>query len=145
MTWPEPRPGLVIRYAHLWREEAEAGRDEGVKDRPCAVLLAARTVQGDTIVYALPITHAEPRSAADGVEIPAVTKRRLGLDGERSWIVITEVNLFPWPGPDLRPLPGQGLASCAYGMLPPRLFAEVRDRFLARARARRAQLVKRTE
>jgi hypothetical protein len=37
VTWPAPQPGLLIRYFYLWeREEARAGREEGVKDRPCA-------------------------------------------------------------------------------------------------------------
>jgi hypothetical protein len=35
------------------------------------------------------------------------TKRRLGLDAEQSWIMITEANGFVWPGPDLRPVPGR--------------------------------------
>jgi hypothetical protein len=33
-------------------------------------------------------------------------KRHLGLDGERSWIVLDEINDFIWPGHDLRPVPG---------------------------------------
>jgi len=37
------------------------------------------------------------------VEISHETKRRLGLDDDRSWIVLTEANRFAWPGPDLRP------------------------------------------
>lgn len=63
-----------------------------------------------------------PRAAARGegaIEIPAATKARLGLDAERSWIVTSEVNVFSWPGPDLRPVdpkaPGRGFA---YGFLP---------------------------
>ena len=39
MSWPVPRPGLVIRYSYLWESEAGAGREEGVKDRPCAIIL----------------------------------------------------------------------------------------------------------
>ncbi len=92
----------------------------------------------------LPITHALPRDAADAMEIPRVTKQRLGLDGERSWIVITEVNEFIWPGPDLRPVPG-GDGSIVYGVLPPRLFDVVRDRFLARAERSEAARVPRSE
>jgi hypothetical protein len=34
--------------------------------------------------------------------IPAATKRRLGLDDARSWIIVTESNRFIWPGRDLR-------------------------------------------
>src|SRR5271157_462561 len=42
------------------------------------------------------------------VEIPGVTKSRLGLDDGRSWIVVSEANRFCWPGVDLQPIPGKG-------------------------------------
>ncbi len=145
MTWPAPLPGLVIRYAYLWQREADVGRDEGSKDRPCAIIVALRSEAGKTSVYALPITHSPPADPQDAIELPAATKARLGLDGDRSWIVTTEVNIFSWPGPDLRRIPGQGPETIAYGMLPPALLNLVRDRFLARTRARRAGAVKRTE
>jgi hypothetical protein len=145
LSWPEPRPGLVIRYAYLWRREADAGRDEGVKDRPCAIIVAVKTEAGETMVYALPITHTPPRIADDGLELPQPTKARLGLDGDRSWIILSEANIFAWPGPDLRFIEGQGPESIAYGMLPPRLMAVVRERFIKLMQARRAGMVKRTE
>ena len=47
--------------------------------------------------------HAPPDREGDAIEIPLETKKRLGLDSERSWIMITEANEFVWPGPDLRP------------------------------------------
>ena len=145
MRWPEPRPGLVIRYAYLWRREAVAGRDEGVKDRPCAIVVAVKSEAGATTVYALPITHTPPHSADEGIELPAATKARLGLDEARSWIVLTEANIFAWPGPDLRFVKGQGLESAAYGMLPPKLMALVRQRFARLLQARRAGTIKRAE
>jgi hypothetical protein len=145
MTWPIPRAGLVIRYSYLWRREAEAGRDEGVKDRPCAIVVAVKTEAGETIVYALPITHTPPRAGDDALELPTATKDRLGLDSDRSWIMITEANIFAWPGPDLRFTEGRGPESIAYGMLPPNLTALVRERFVKLLQARRAGLVQRTE
>ena len=39
MTLPAPEPGLVISYAYLWHDEYEAGKDEGRKDRPAAIVL----------------------------------------------------------------------------------------------------------
>jgi hypothetical protein len=145
VTWPQPRPGLVIRYAYLWRREALEGRDEGTKDRPCAVVLAFQDEQGRTKVYALPITHSPPRSGEDAIEIPPLVKARLGLDGERSWISLAEANIFHWPGPDMRFLPGKGPESAVYGFLPPAFFRVVRDRFLAADRAKKASMVIRTE
>jgi hypothetical protein len=145
VSWPEPRAGLVIRYSYLWRREAEAGRDEGVKDRPCAIVVAVKTEADETIVYALPITHAPPRATEQALELPQATKARLGLDGDRSWIMLTEANIFAWPGPDLRFIEGKGPESIAYGMLPPGLTALVRQRFVDLLRERRAGVVKRTE
>jgi hypothetical protein len=145
MTWPTPRAGLVIRYSYLWQSEAATGREEGVKDRPCAIILALEIEGGDTIVYVLRITHSPPVDPDDAVELPGATKVRLGLDSDQSWIVVSEGNSFVWPGPDLRPQPGGDPASSAYGMLPSAVFNAVRARFLTRVRALRAGLVKRTE
>jgi len=145
VTWPVPQPGLVIRYSYLWHREARAGREEGVKDRPCAVVLALQDEDGRTRVYALPITHSPPEAGEDAIEIPAAIKARLKLDGERSWIVVGEANVFAWPGPDLRFLPGMGPESAAYGFLPPGFFRVVRDRFLAGDRKNKPSLVARTE
>jgi hypothetical protein len=119
LPFPEPEPGLVIRYAYLWRSEADRGQDEGTKDRPCAVVLATRREADRKVVAVAPITHVRPAGPYQGLEIPQATKTRLGLDYERSWIITHEVNVFIWPGHDLRPVdhnnPSRGFA---YGHLP---------------------------
>jgi hypothetical protein len=145
VSWPTPRPGLVIRYSYLWQNEAAAGREEGIKDRPRAIILAVEAEGGDTVVYVLPITHSPPLNSDDAVELPQATKARLGLDSDRSWIVVSEGNSFVWPGPDLRPESGAGPSSSAYGLLPLAVFNVVRARFLTRVRARQAGIVRRTE
>ena len=145
MSLPEPEAGLIVRYAYLWKSEHGEGREEGVKDRPCAIVLATAAGDNGTNVTVLPVTHTPPSNPNLAVEIPAVTKRRLGLDDGRSWIVLSEGNKFTWPGPDLRPQPGQDSASIAYGFLPPNLFHEVLARFLALARAGLAAQIRRTE
>jgi hypothetical protein len=90
--------------------------------------------EGEQEILVLPITHTPPANpAADAVEIPAETKNRLGLDFDRSWIVISEANEFLWPGPDLRAIPGRDDSTIAYGTLPPRFFAP-RAREVPRAR-----------
>lgn len=144
MSFPEPHPGLVIRYAYLWKREYDDGREEGSKDRPCAIVLSIVNEDNEQEVLVLPITHALPKHP-DAVEIPIPTKQRLGLDAERSWIVISEVNEFVWPGPDLRPVPGRDESTIVYGALPPKFFAYVRDRFLARAELDKAARIHRTE
>jgi hypothetical protein len=112
-----------------------------VKDRPCAVVLVAMNRQGHEVVTVLPITHTPPSDPGDAVEIPAQTKRRLGLDNERSWIVVTEANRFVWPGPDLRPARSADMESIAYGLLPEDLFNRVREMVLQK----RTRIVRRTE
>jgi hypothetical protein len=136
---------MVIRYSYLWHREHLRGQEEGVKDRPCAVLLALTDEDGEQKVIVLPVTHAPPKDPADAVEIPAATKRRLGLDDERSWIVLTESNRFTWPGPDLRPAILGDPTSVVCGLLPRALFEDMREKWLALFAARRAQVVSRTE
>jgi hypothetical protein len=104
VAFPVPVPGLVIRYSYLWASEHARGQEEGVKDRPCAIVLATANEAGDQMVTVLPISHTLPSNPLLAVEIPAAVKRRLNLDDERSWVVLTEANRFTWPGPDLRPL-----------------------------------------
>jgi len=145
LTLPEPVPGLVIRYSYLWAEEYGRGQEEGTKDRPCAVILVTTDVTGERSVTVLPITHAPPANSSLAVEIPAATKRRLGLDDERSWVLLTEANRFVWPGPDLRPANAGDMANIACGPLPFALFEQIRQRFIAMIRARRARLVPSTE
>lgn len=139
---------MVIRYAYLWHGESLRGLEEGVKDRPCAIILTALiddTDDGDQKVYVLPITHAPPRNPGDAIEIPAQTKFRLGLDADRSWIMLTEVNGFIWPGPDLRPISGRGAQSVEIGLLPPRFFKVLVEKFVAHARAKRVAQVERSK
>ena len=128
MPLPEPEPGLVVSYAYLWRAEHQAGHEQGRKDRPCAIVFALERAEDATIVTVLPITHSPPSDPSSAVEIPPRVKEHLGLDEQRSWIVVNEGNRFPWPGFDLRKISTTG--EFHYGFLPPRLFADVLARFL---------------
>ena len=145
MTLPKPEAGLVVRYSYLWLREHLEGREEGTKDRPCAIVLAAHDHEGETQVLVVPVTHSPPGNSAAALELPTVVKQHLGLDAERSWVVLSESNLFDWPGPDLRRVGDRDDSSVAYGFLPPRFFAEVRRRFLALEAAARSTRVQRTE
>ena len=60
MSVPVPKPGLVIRYAYLWEAEARQGREEGTKDRPCAIVLVVLREGDHPIVRVLPVTHTPP-------------------------------------------------------------------------------------
>lgn len=145
MSLPAPAPGLVIRYSYLWREEYLRGREEGVKDRPCAIILVTKTEESDEVVTVLPVTHTPPKDPALALEIPPATKARLGLDDERSWIVLTEANRFIWPGPDLRPATRGDAATVAYGLLPAKFHAKLIERFLSVYKAHRGGITPRTE
>lgn len=139
-TCAGPRCPLCV----LWRREHSAGQEEGFKDRPCAIILSTLTGNGDPHVYVLPITHSPPLTPHTALEIPPRVKRHLGLDGERSWIVLDEVNDFIWPGFDLRPIPGSTPPRAEYGVLPPRFFEQVRQAFVALYRQRRVKVVPRS-
>lgn len=126
--YPAPVPGLVIRYAYLWKREADQGQIEGQKHRPCVVVLCVEEVDGERVVTVAPITHSPPTDASQAVELTPATRRRLRLDTEKNWIVATEVNSFFWPGPDLVPTPE---GHYVYGELPAVVFEALKQKLLA--------------
>ncbi len=144
MTVALPQPGEVISYSYLWADEQEAGQEEGLKSRPCAVVMSLAAA-GNTRIIALPITHTPPGKDGHAIEIPAITKLRLGLDDARSWIVLSEANRFVWPGPDIRPFDTPRGRTISHGFLPPSLFKAVRDKFLALDAGAKTRQVTRTE
>ena len=142
MPIPTPEPGLVISYAYLWDHEAKAGRENGAKDRPCVIALSVvRRPDGETVVTVLPVTHVPPTDPAEAIEIPQSVKRHLGLDDNRSWIVVSQGDQFVWPGYDLRRIRRTGQYD--YGYLPPRLFNEVLEALRAWHRSHRVKLTAR--
>ena len=117
-----------------------------MKDRPCAVITVVADDQSNKVVTVLPVTHTPPSDASLAVEIPFATKQRLGLDAERSWVMLTEANRFVWPGPDLRVTEsGGGPGTVAYGLLPRALFKEIAGKFGNAVEARLAAIVRRTD
>ena len=136
MALPDPTPGLAIAYAYLWEREARTGQEEGVKDRPCVIILAVTDRDGDRIVHVAPITHSPPKTAIEAVALPTATKARLGLDDLPSWIVTSELNRFPWPGPDLRPVSRDKPDTFAFGSIPLGLLSRVIDQIRERRRVR---------
>ena len=136
MTFPAPKPGLVIRYSFLWSHERDDGADEGAKDRPSAIVVAAQLREnGEVMVIVAPITHAPPADPLDSIEIPQAIGRSLGLDERSQWLRLDELNRFGWPGYDLRSIPGRP-GDYAYGMLPRPLFERLRQGILDRQKAK---------
>jgi hypothetical protein len=74
LTLPRPEPGVVIRYVCLWLSEYREGREEGAKDRPCAVVLNMVDDEGETCVTVLPITHIAPADRSTAIALPIATK-----------------------------------------------------------------------
>lgn len=134
MAFPAPEVGLVVSFAYLWRHEQQGGSTEGAKNRPCVIVTAVEEVDGQTIVTVSPITHSPPEDASSGIEIPPRVKNHLGLDDEKSWVILTEVNRFTWPGYDLRPIAIDD-PRIDYGFLPPALFEQIKVGILTMIRS----------
>ena len=137
--YPAPIPGLVIRYSYLWKREADQGQVEGQKHRPCVVVLCVEEIDGEKAVTVAPITHTAPDHPEQAIELTPATRRRLGLDAGKNWIMATEVNTFFWPGPDLAPT---AAGSYSYGELPAVVFNALKAKILA---AGAGSAVRRTE
>jgi hypothetical protein len=139
VRFPTPRVGLVIRYNFLWSHEKAAGKVEATKDRPAAIVVAARHDGGEVRVIVAPITHEPPTHPQDSIEISFGVRAALGLDDHPQWLRLDELNRFTWPGYDLRPVPGSP-RRYDYGMLPRELFDRLRERLLARQRTKSASV-----
>lgn len=142
MKKPEPAPGLVIRYDYLWRDEAARGREEGSKDRPCAIVVARQGEEGkDAHVLLAPITHSRPSNPKAAIEIPPRVKQHLGLDDARSWIITAELNSVAWNDPGIVPV---SRSRWDYGFLPPKLATNLIERVREQQRERALNIVDRT-
>jgi hypothetical protein len=142
MPIPTPEPGLVISYAYVWNHEAQKGQQEGRKDRPCVIALAVeRQRGGDTLVTVLPVTRRTPDVEAAAIEIPRNVKKHLGLDDERSWVIVSEGDQFVRPRYDLRKVRNSDRYD--YGYLPPRFFNEILAAFWAWRKARKVKVTPR--
>ncbi|MBN4075469.1 MAG: growth inhibitor PemK [SAR86 cluster bacterium] len=115
MSEDTPEIGLVIRHVYLWRNEKQRGHEEGRKARPCLIVHKRQNEYDETEVFICPITHTKPSNPALALEIPLITKQRLKLDDEQSWIITSELNRFTWKGTDLRQTQ---TGEFAYGFLP---------------------------
>lgn len=141
MPLPEPEPGLVVRYDYLWAREAAVGRQQD-KDRPACLIAASDPSVRPRFVVLLPITHTPPAPDVVGIEIPDAVRRHLGLDHERSWVILSEHNVDEWPSAGLSRLPGSREAF-SYGFIPPSLFRRIKDAFLVLSQAKRTRGVRR--
>ncbi|MGE6740192.1 plasmid maintenance toxin (PemK-like) [Allorhizobium pseudoryzae] len=125
-----PPVGHVIAYEYLWHSKLGT-RNDGEKTYPAAVVLARDDMGPTPVAYVLGISHSPPRVGQRALEVPAKLKRHLGLDDAPSWIYTDELNVFSWPGPDIRPaehlsnLP-KARNTCVIGPLPTDRFSLVK-------------------
>jgi hypothetical protein len=131
MPLPAPEPGLVINYEFLWSNEYEDGAAAGEKKRPAVIVVAAKTETNQTRVIVAPITHSTPSDTGIAIELPPKVKAHLGLDKDRQWVILNELNEFIWPGVDLYPIPNSPPGTFHYGIIPPILFNQIKERILA--------------
>lgn len=103
------------------------------------MVVCVEDVDGEKVVTVAPITHTKPDDLEQSIELTPATRRRLGLDTQKNWIMATEVNTFFWPGPDLAP---NAIGSYEYGELPAVVFNALKSKILA---AESIPAVKRSE
>jgi hypothetical protein len=96
-----------------------------------------------TLILVAPVTHTAPQYDAEAIEIPVNVKKQLGLDRDRSWIMVNELNRFMWPGPDIRPAPGSDAPF--YDALPDWLFERVRQGVLKQNTGGKLKVTPRSE
>jgi len=141
MAFPDPTPGMVVRYDYVWSREAAAGRSQG-KDRPACLVAASDRLIIPRFVVLLAITHTLPSGNTIGIEIPAAVRNALGLDDAPSWVIVSEHNIDQWPNGGLSPIAAKS-GAFAYGFIPPRLFAQIKAKFLSLAREHKSGPVRR--
>ncbi len=141
--------GHVVAYEYLWLSKARQ-RQDGEKVYPAALILSKAAQFNSKLVYALGISHMPPSTGRRALEVPPKLRRWIGLDREPQWIYTDEVNVFVWPGPDLRP--AQWISTrdiledtCVLGALPDDWFATVKQHFLESYEKRLLRLVKRSQ
>lgn len=132
MPLPRLTIGLVVRYEYLWARRAAAADKN---HPPCVVMTFEGRDGAEEMVVYLPISHMPPSADQEGIELSARAKSAAGLDAGRQWVLVSECNIDAWPF-DVRQVPDRP-GRFHYGHLPPAAFIEIRDRFVARYRAKR--------
>lgn len=131
MKIPPTAPiGSLIAYEFLWSSQSNT-REDGAKVYPTAVIIVRTDIGPRPLVYALGISHKPPLPDERAMEVPPKLARHLGLDDRQMWIYTNQLNVFTWPGPDLRP--AEWLTSrvdarggCVIGALPTDWFEKVK-------------------
>lgn len=126
MSLPDPRPGLVVGYDFLFREQADAGMENASKPHPAAIILVLdENVQTRVSLVAISHSPPSPSEAPYRLNLNPSECRAMGLDSADHWINLRDINSFDWPGYDLvRSAPG---GNYVYGNMPKSTFIRVVD------------------
>ena len=134
MPLPAPTLGLVVHYGFVWAGAGRRRPPDAGKDRPCLIVdlreVAEPPPPGRTVqrVTYLPISHVLPRTGETALVIPARVALHLGLTSQTSYLYCSYAVEDDWPF-DLARLPGSE-DRFHYGLVPPRLFAQIAAIFL---------------
>ncbi len=102
MVLPEPRPGLVIGYDFLFREQADAGMENASKPHPAVIVIVDRRDARDRVsVVAVSHSPPSPGQARHHLKLAPAECAQMGLDADDHWINLRDINAFDWPGFDL--------------------------------------------
>jgi hypothetical protein len=112
-----PKSGDILNYVFLFAHEAKT-RDEGVKERPCVVVM---TIPEQQRVLVAPLTTQGDRYA-DTLPVPEEVCRIAKLHGPTA-VVLNELNIFTWLGYDVRPV--HGTNDIYIGRFPPGFTSKV--------------------
>ena len=112
--------------------------------------MAVRIETDHPITYVLGISHTPPRTGRRALQVPLKLKRHLGLDEDPAWVYTDELNVFAWPGPDIRPAhylskrPG-ARGDCVIGQLPSDWFEKLKSEVAESSRLRKLSIEKRSQ
>lgn len=139
----EPKPGMVINYGYLWARQVNEGLTHGEKFRP-SLILAVKQEDDRKMVYVSPVTHTPPFYPEESLIIPMEERTRLGFDthhayeaGEKpldlatpktSWLMLSEVNKFEWPGTEIRSVPRRTEKRQFYGFISGKFLAAAQNK-----------------
>jgi|TARA_B100002003_G_scaffold142102_1_gene131476 hypothetical protein len=138
LTGFDLKPGSVVRFDFLWKDDEDKGLAHGLKDRPCAVVLMSKKRRdGARVIMVCPITHEPPDANISAVEIPLQVARALKLDADRMWIKTHEVNTFEYREPQIP----YGITPAhdgqwSFGQLPYSLGARMHQQVMENSRSR---------
>ena len=103
-----PEPGAIIDYGYLWGREQADGQGSAKKTRPCYIYGVKRVED----LYMVSVMAIATSSTAARVPIHPHERSALQLPDDCA-VVIEEMNVFQWPGPDIIPQADGSLMRCS--------------------------------